>query len=185
MSEMLDLVMEDLQERFDKAIEALNRDLSKMRTGRANMALLEGIRVAYYGSPTPLNQVASVNIADPRLITIKPWEKNIITDIEKAIIAADIGITPSSDGEMIRLPIPPLTTERRKDLVKQVKSSGENAKIALRNVRRDCNDALKKSDDLPEDDVHRGLQKIQEVTDEFVNKVDEIVAGKQQEIMEV
>ncbi len=185
MSEMIGLVMEDLQDRFDKALEALSRDLSKMRTGRANMTLLEGIRVSYYGSPTALNQLASVNIADPRLITVKPWEKNILTDIEKAIIAADIGITPSSDGEIIRLPIPPLTTERRKDLVKQVKNAGENAKITLRNVRRDCNETLKKSDDLPEDDMHRGLQKIQEQTDAFVTKVDTIVEEKQKEIMEV
>ena len=182
---MIDLVMEDLQERFDKAIEALQRDLSKMRTGRANIALLDGIRVSYYGSPTPLNQVAAVNIADARLITVKPWERNIIGDVEKAIIAADIGITPSNDGEMIRLPIPPLTTERRKDLVKQAKQAGEAAKIALRNVRRDCNEALKKADDVPEDDIRRGLLKIQESTDEFVAKVDKIVADKQKEIMEV
>ncbi len=182
---MIELVMEDLQERFDKAIESLQRDLSKMRTGRANVALLDGIRISYYGSPTPLNQVAAVNIADARLITVKPWEKNILGDVEKAIIAADIGITPANDGEMIRLPVPPLTTERRKDLVKQAKQAGEAAKIALRNVRRDCNEALKKADDVPEDDIHRGLLKIQESTDEFVAKVDRIIADKQKEIMEV
>ncbi len=182
---MINMVLDELEEHFGKAIEALQRDLGKMRTGRANIALLDGIRVPYYGSPTPLTQVASVNVADPRLITVKPWDKGLLTAIEKAIIAADIGITPSNDGELIRLPIPPLTTERRKALGRMAKKAGEESKIALRSARRDANEVLKKSEDLPEDDLHKGLQKVQDKTDAYVAKVDEIVTAKEKEILEV
>jgi ribosome recycling factor len=182
---MIELVMEELQEKFDKTLESLRKDLGKLRTGRANVNILDGIRVPYYGSPTPLNQVAAVNVADARLITVKPWEKALLTPIEKAIIAADIGITPSNDGELIRLPIPPLTTERRKDLVKMVKKAGEEAKVALRNSRREANDDLRKIDDVSEDLVHKAIQKVQESTDKHVARVDEIVAAKEKEILEV
>lgn len=185
MEAMIELVLEELQERFEKVIDALKRDMSKLRTGRANVSILDGIRVPYYGSPTPLNQVAAINVADARLITIKPWDKSIITAVEKAIIAADIGITPGNDGEMIRLPIPPLTTERRKELVKVVKKNGEEAKVGLRGVRRDANEVLKKADDVPEDDIRKGLDKVQEQTDKYVKKVDELVAAKEKEILEV
>ena len=182
---MIELVLEELEERFEKVIDSLERDMGKMRTGRANVAILDGIRVPYYGSPTPLNQVASITVADARLITIKPWDKSVITAIEKAIITADVGITPTNDGELIRLPIPPLTTERRKELVRLAKRAGEEAKVALRNVRRDANDMLKKADDMPEDDIHRGLDSVQKVTDSFVARVDEIVTAKEKEILEV
>ncbi len=182
---MIEIVLEELNERFAKALDSLQRDLAKMRTGRANVALLDGIRVPYYGTPTPLNQVAAINVADARLITVKPWDKGLLAAIEKAIIAADIGITPSNDGELIRLPIPPLTTERRKELVKLAKRSGEDTKVGLRNARRDANELLKSADDLSEDDVHRGLQKVQEKTDQSVAEVDTIIAAKEQEILEV
>lgn len=182
---MIELVLEELRDNFDKTLAALERELGKMRTGRANVSILDGIRVPYYGSPTPLNQIAAVNVADARLITIKPWEKSLLTPIEKAIIAADIGITPSNDGELIRLPIPPLTTERRKDLVKMAKKTGEEAKIALRNSRRDANETLKKSDDISEDLVHKGLKEVQDETDKYVAKVDDIIAAKEKDILEV
>ena len=185
MDPMIEMVAEELEERFDKVLVALSRELTKMRTGRANTALLDGIRVPYYGSPTPLNQVAAVSAPDPRLLTVKPWDKTLITAIEKAIIAADVGITPSSDGEVIRLPIPALTGERRKELVRLTKKAGEESKVALRNIRRDSNDVLKKSDDIPEDDVHKGLQRIQEKTDDYVKRVDGIVAAKEKEVLEV
>lgn len=181
---MIDIVLEELADRFEKTLESLRRDLGKMRTGRANVNLLEGIRVPYYGSPTPLNQVAAVNVADARLITVKPWEKTLLTPIEKAIIAADIGITPSNDGELIRLPIPPLTTERRKDLVRLSKKAGEEAKIALRTSRREANEELKKAEEISEDLVHKGLKDVQDQTDKYVAKVDEIVAAKEKEILE-
>jgi ribosome recycling factor len=182
---MIELVMEELHDKFEKTLESLRRDLGKMRTGRANVNILEGVRVPYYGSPTPLNQVAAVNVADPRLITIKPWEKNLLTPIEKALISADIGITPANDGELIRLPIPPLTTERRKDLVKQAKKAGEEAKIALRNARREANEDLKGLADISEDEIQKSLRKVQETTDKYVAKVDDIVAAKEKDILEV
>jgi len=182
---MIELVLEELQEKFDKTLESLRRELGKMRTGRANLNILDGIRVPYYGSPTPLNQVAAINVAEARLITIKPWEKSLLTPIEKAIIAADIGITPSNDGELIRLPIPPLTTERRKELVKLAKKAGEEAKIALRNARRDANETLRKLDDVSEDLVHKNVLKVQEMTDKHVAKVDDVVAAKEKDILEV
>lgn len=182
---MIELVLEELQEKFEKTLESLRRDLGKMRTGRANLNILDGVRVPYYGSPTPLNQVAAINVADPRLITIKPWEKSLLTPIEKAIIAADIGITPSNDGEIIRLPIPPLTTERRNQLVKMAKKAGEEAKIALRNARREANETLRKLDDVSEDLVHKGVLKVQESTDKHVAKVDDVVAAKEKDILEV
>ena len=185
MHELVDMVVEEITERFDRTIEALQRDLTKMRTGRANVSLLDGIRVPYYGSPTPLNQVAALNVADARLITIKPWDKSLLAAIEKAIIAADVGIMPSNDGELIRLPIPPLTTERRKELVKLAKRAGEDAKVGLRNVRRDCNEMLKKSEEVPEDEMHRGLQRVQDQTDKYVSRVDAIIAEKEKEILEV
>ncbi len=185
---MVDDVINEASGRFEKVIESLRRDLSRMRTGRANLAILDGIRVPYYGSPTSLNSVAALNVADARLITVKPWDKTLITAIEKAIIAADIGINPSSDGELIRLPIPALTGERRKELVKIVRKSGEEAKVALRTIRREANELLKAAKDegdLPEDDYNRGLKKIQDKTDEYGKKADEAVTAKEKEITEI
>jgi ribosome recycling factor len=184
---MVNDVVKDLKTSMDGTLEALKRDLAKRRTGRANVAILDGIRVDYYGSKSPLNQVASVQVPDPRLITIKPWEKNMVQPIEKAIQQSSLGLTPSSDGEIIRLPIPPLTQERRRDLVKDVKKLGEEAKVSLRTLRRDANEMLKeleKGKDITEDDLRRGQTKVQEVTDEYVGKVDGLVEGKEKEITE-
>jgi ribosome recycling factor len=185
---MVSDVLKDLQANLDKGIDALKKDLGKVRTGRANVAILDGLRVDYYGTPTPLHQVASVNAPDPRLITIKPWEKSLIPEIEKLIRSSQLGLNPSSDGEIIRLPMPPLTEERRRDLVKMVKKTAEESKVALRNARRDANEMLKeflKDKDITEDEEKSGLKKVQESTDAAVTKVDELVAKKDKEIMEI
>ena len=186
---MLNDVIKDLQAGFDKAIDSFKRDLTKVRTGRANIAMLDGVRVEYYGTSTPLNQVSTLNVPDPRLITVKPWEKSLIPVIEKAIKAqSDLGLNPTSDGELVRIPIPPLTQERRKDLVKMIKKLAEETKVALRNARREANETLKEftdSGDVTEDDERKGLKQIQDLTDKFTGTVDEIVGKKEKEIMEV
>ncbi len=185
---MVNDVLKELQASLDKAIDALKRDLGKVRTGRASVSILDGIRVDYYGTPTPLNQVASLNVPDPRLITIKPWEKSLIPEIEKTIRSAQLGLNPSSDGEIVRLPMPPLTEERRRDLVKMVKKMAEEAKVALRNARRDANEMLKdflKDKAITEDEEKAGLKKVQDATDGAVTKVDDLVAKKEKEIMEI
>jgi ribosome recycling factor len=186
---MVNDVLKDLQASFDKAIDAFKRDLGKVRTGRANVAMLDGVKVEYYGTMTPLNQVATLNVPDPRLITIKPWEKSLIPVIEKAIKAqSDLGLNPASDGELVRIPIPPLTQERRKDLVKMIKKLAEEAKVALRNARREANETLKEftdSGDIAEDDERQGLKKVQDLTDRSTASVDEIVGKKEKEILEV
>ena len=185
---MLNDVIKDLQLNLDKGIESFKRDLTKVRTGRANLAILDGVRVDYYGTPTPLNQVASLNVADPRLITVKPWERSLIPEIEKAIRSAQLGLNPSSDGEMVRLPMPALTQERRQELVKLVKKMAEEGKVALRAARRDANEMLKdllKEGGITEDDERNGLKKVQETTDKAVTRIDEILAKKEGEILEV
>jgi ribosome recycling factor len=184
---MVNDILDDLKSGMNSAMEALKRELARRRTGRANVSILDGIRVEYYGTLSPLNQVASVQVPDPRLITIKPWEKNMVQTIEKAIQQSSIGLTPSSDGELIRIPIPPLTEERRKELVKDVRRVGEDAKVGLRTQRRDANEMIKeleKSKDISEDEMHRGLGKVQEVTDDFVKKVEDQVEAKEKEILE-
>jgi ribosome recycling factor len=185
---MLNDVIKDLQANLDKGIDAFKRDLSKVRTGRANLAILDGVRVDYYGTPTPLNQVASLNVADPRLITIKPWERSLIPEIEKAIRSGQLGLNPSSDGELVRLPMPALTQERRQELVKLVKKMAEEGRVALRAARRDSNEMLKgllKDGGITEDDERTGLKRVQETTDKAVAKIDEILAKKESEILEV
>jgi len=185
---MLNDVLKDLQANLDKGIEAFKRDLTKVRTGRANLAILDGVRVDYYGTMTPLNQVASCNVADARLITIKPWERSLIPEIEKSIRAAQLGLNPNSDGEMVRLPMPALTQERRQELVKLVKKMAEEGKVALRAARRDSNEMLKellKDGGITEDDERNGLKKVQETTDKAVSRIDEILAKKEGEILEV
>jgi ribosome recycling factor len=171
-----------------KALESFKRDLGKVRTGRASLALLDDVRVDYYGTPTPLNQVAALAVPEPRLITIQPWEKNLAGDIEKAILKADLGLNPSSDGQLIRLIFPPLTEDRRKEMVKQVKRLGEEAKIAVRNARREGNDALKKLEkdkDITEDELKRGEKEIQDLTDDYVARVDKVIAEKEKDLMEI
>jgi ribosome recycling factor len=171
-----------------KALESFKRDLSKVRTGRASLSLLDDIKVDYYGTPTPLNQVGSMAVPEPRLITIQPWEKNLIGEIEKAILKADLGLNPSSDGQVIRLVFPPLTEERRREMVKQVKRMGEDAKVGIRSVRRDANDTLKKLEkdkDITEDEQKRGEKDIQELTDDYVARVDKVIEEKEKDLMEI
>lgn len=171
-----------------KALEAFKRDLARVRTGRASLALLDDLRVDYYGTPTPLNQVGALAVPEPRLITIQPWEKTMVGEIEKAILKSDLGLNPTSDGQIIRLVFPPLTEERRKEMVKQVKRMGEDTKIAVRNVRREANESLKKLEkdkEISEDDLKRGEKEVQEVTDDFVARVDQVIAEKEKDLMEI
>jgi ribosome recycling factor len=181
---MIDQTLKELDQAFKKVIENFEKELSRVRTGRANLALLDGIKVEYYGVPTPLNQVAALTVADPRLITIRPWDKKLIPAIERAIAIADLGLTPSNDGDIVRLPIPALTTERRKELAKQVKRLSEDCKVSLRNARRDARARIEKADGLPEDDAKRGLDRIDKETEKSVKDADAIGTKKEKEIME-
>jgi ribosome recycling factor len=185
---VVDDILEECEDGMKRAMDAFQRDLSRVRTGRANLSLLDGVKVDYYGTPTPLNQVASLNVADARLITIKPWEKNMITVIEKAIRSSDLGLNPVADSELVRLPIPPLTQERRKELVKQIKKMTEEARVAVRGARRDANDMLKEAEkdgDVAEDVAKVGAKKIQDLTDKYIAQVDEVGGKKEKEILEV
>ncbi|MCB9642821.1 MAG: ribosome recycling factor [Myxococcales bacterium] len=184
---MINDVINELKTKCKNSIEAFSKDLSRIRTGRATPTLLDGIRVNYYGAPTPLNQVANVAVADARLLTVSPWEKSLLGDIEKAIQASDLGLTPNNDGKIIRVPIPTLTGERRKDLAKQVKKLNEEYKVTIRGHRRDSNDELKLYKDektLSEDEYHKGLKRVQDETDAYIKKVDEVASEKEQEIMD-
>jgi len=181
-------VLKDLKARIDKTLDDLKKELGKIRTGRANTAMLDGIVVSYYGTPTPLAGVASLTVPEPRLIVIKPWEKSVLKDIEKAIKEANIGVTPMNDGEIIRLPLPALTEDRRKEIAKQVKGKGEEHRVAIRNVRRDANERLKallKDKKMTEDENKRLSEKVQKETDAGVAKVDEIIGAKEKEVMQV
>lgn len=187
MSEV-DEVVEELRQGIAESLEALRGDLGKLRTGRANTKILDGVRVEYYGSATPLNQVAQLSVPESRLITVKPFDKTLIGEIERAINNSDVGITPMNDGEMIRLPIPPLNEERRRDLVKQAKARGEDAKISMRNQRRDANEMLKeyeKDKTISEDDLKKGLERVQTETDRGNKQVDETLQQKEKEILEI
>ena len=180
--------IKDCTNRMQKSIDSLEKDFSRLRTGRASTALVDNIRVEYYGTPTPLNQVASVSIPDSRTISISPWDRNAFSNIEKAIMKSDLGLTPINDGRAIRINIPPLTEERRKDLVKMAKKYTEEAKVAIRNVRRDVNEALKKmqtAKEISEDDLHKAQDEVQKATDSFVKKADATLAEKEKEIMEI
>jgi ribosome recycling factor len=173
---------------MEKSLDNLQHELAGIRTGKANPALLDSIKVNYYGQAVPLKQVANIAVPDPRLITIQPWDKSIVTEVEKAIMASDLGLNPQSDGTLIRLPIPPLTEERRKDLVKVIKRMAEDTKVAVRNIRRDSNDRIKKLEkehSISEDDMHHKQEDVQRITDTFIGKVDEIVTVKEKEIMEI
>ncbi len=184
---MLPEIYEDLKERMEKTITTLERDLKKVRTGRASASLLDGIRVDYYGTPTPLSQMASVSVPEARLLLIQPWDIKGIGDIEKAILKSELGLTPMNDGKIIRISIPPLSEERRRDLVKIVKKMAEEGKVALRNVRRDINDMLKdlkKEKEISEDDFFRAQDEVQKYTDDFIKKVDEVAEAKEKEVME-
>src|SRR5579883_2334431 len=185
---MVNDVLSELDNHVAKAIDAMKRELAKVRNGRANLSLLDGIRVDYYGTPTPLNQVASLAVADPRLITIKPWEMKLCADIERAVREADLGLNPSSDGELVRLPIPALTQERRKELTKVVRRIGEDGKVAIRNARRETKEMLEqlaKDGDISDDDSAQGLKKMETKVHEATAKVDDIIHKKEAEILEV
>lgn len=185
---MEDEIYEDLKATFEKTFSALKRDLARVRSGRANVNLLDNIRVSYYGQPTPLSQVASLQVPEPRTITIKPWEKNLLGDVERAIQQSNLGLNPANDGTVIRLSIPPLTEDRRKELVRTVQKFGETAKISARNSRRDANamlKALQKDGDLTEDELKKSLDKVQGMTDEATGTIDGIIGRKQEELMEV
>mgnify|MGYP001040367916 FL=1 len=184
---MIDSTLQETRERMGKTIADLENELKRVRTGRASLALLDGIRVDYYGTQTPLNQMASLSVPESRLIVIQPWDVSAIKEIEKAILKSDLGLTPSSDGKLIRIAIPPLTEERRKELVKVVSKMCEEHKIAVRNIRRDANELLKgfkKDGDISEDDAFKGQEQVQKVTDQFIANVDEIYTSKEKEILE-
>jgi len=181
-------IKKDAQERMDKSVEALKNNLSKIRTGRAHPSLLSGISVEYYGAPTPLNQVANVIAEDARTLAITVFDKELTPKVEKAIMASDLGLNPMSAGTVIRVPLPPLTEERRKDLVKIVRGEAESGRVAVRNIRRDANSDLKallKDKEISEDDDHKAQDEIQKLTDAAVKKIDEVLAGKEKELMEV
>jgi ribosome recycling factor len=183
---MKEKIFEDAKRKMNKVLEVMAQDLARVRTGRASVALLEGIKVEAYNASMPLPQVASLAAPEPRLLTVQPWDPTLLADIEKAILKSDLGLTPTNDGKIIRLPIPALTTERRKELVKVVKKMAEDGKVALRNVRRDANERfkdLKKDKQISEDDAHRAQDEVQKLTDDFIKKVDVQAAEKEKEIM--
>ena len=185
---MMQEILNDAADRMDKSLEALRQELSKIRTGKATTALLDGVKVEYYGTMTPLNQMANVSVLDPHTLSVQPWDKSALGAIDKAIKAADLGLNPSNDGIVIRVPIPMLNEERRRDFVKLVKRFGEEAKVALRNVRRDANEHLKKAekeDHVSEDARLKAEKDVQDMTDKHVLRVDDLLKHKEAEIMEV
>jgi len=186
---MLDKLFTETHERMDKAVDAVRREFAKIRTGKATVSLLDGVKVDAYGSSVPLRQVANISVPEARLLVVQPWDKKLLGDIEKSIQSADLGLNPSNDGNIIRVPIPPLTEERRKELVRYVHKLAEEGRVAVRNVRRDVNESLKemqKNGDISEDDYHRAHDKtIQEMTDESIHEIDTALAAKETELMEV
>jgi ribosome recycling factor len=181
-------IVKEVEAKMDKTLSSLKGDLNKVRTGRASLALFDDIRVDYYGTPTPLNQMATLSVPEPRLITIQPWDTSIIGEIEKAILKSELGVTPASDGKIIRITIPRLTEERRKELVKVVKKMAEAAKVAIRNIRREANEQLKgseKNKKISQDQLRQWMDKVQVSTDKFITKVDEALAAKEKEVLEI
>ncbi|MBU4484113.1 ribosome recycling factor [bacterium] len=184
----MEKLLNDTKAHMDRAIDALKKELGQVRTGRASLIILDDLRVEYYGQQVPFNQVATLNIPEPRLIAIQPWEPKMIQAIEKSILTADLGLNPVNDGKTIKLPIPALNEERRKSLVKQIKKYGEETKVSVRNSRHDANDVLKtweKDKKFPEDEIFRLHKRVQDLTDEFIKKVDETIEHKEKDIMEV
>ena len=184
---MIESMYQETRESMQKSIDALENDLKKIRTGRASLSILDDIRVDYYGTPTPLNQMASLSTPESRLITIQPWDVSVIKDVEKAILKSDLGLTPSNDGKVVRISIPPLTEERRKQLVKVIYKKSEEHKISIRNVRRDTNDllkSLKKDGEISEDDAFKAQDQVQKITDEHIKLIDDVCKNKEKEILE-
>lgn len=185
---MIEDVFNDAKGHMQKTLDAMRRELATLRTGRASPALLEHIRVDYYGTPTPLVQLASTTVPEPRLLVVKPFDKNIAKDIERAILKSDLGLVPSSDGTLIRIPIPPLTEERRRDLVKIARKQGEEGRVAMRNIRREAKEMLEELEEegeVSEDDSRRAQERLQHLTDEMIAQLDRVLAAKEKEIMEV
>jgi len=180
----MNTVKANTRDKMEKTVKALGDEFNTIRTGRASASLFDRIMVEYYGTPTPLNQVANISIPEARLIVIQPFDKNSLGDIERAILTSELGLNPSNDGKVIRISIPPLTEERRKDLVKQAKNIAENSRVSIRNIRRDANDAIKKGD-FPEDEQKKGADEIQKLTDDYIKKVNDVLSLKEKEIMEI
>jgi len=181
-------ILKDAEIRMKKSVEAIREDMAKIRTGRASTALLDHLKVDYYGNPTPMNQVATVSVSDARTLAVTPWDKSIIPLVEKSIMESDLGLNPVTAGEVIRIPLPPLTEERRVEMTKLVRGEGENGKVAIRNIRRDANHHLKellKNKEVAEDEEKKALEDIQRLTDQYVEQIDSVVADKEAEIMEV
>ncbi len=184
---MIESIYQETREGMNKSIDSLKNEFKKVRTGRASLSILDGIRVEYYGTMTPLNQMASLSIPESRLITIQPWDVSVIKDIEKAILKSDLGLTPSNDGKLIRISIPPLTEERRKELVKVIHKKGEEHRVTVRNIRRDSNELLKefkKNGEISEDDAFRAQDQVQKITDEHIKLIDDVCKEKEKEILE-
>ncbi len=184
---MIEDIYQETRENMGKSVDDLKREFKKVRTGRASLSILDGIRVNYYGTPTPLNQMATLAVPESRLITIQPWDVSGIKEIEKAILKSDLGLTPSSDGKIVRIAIPPLTEERRKELVRVINKMSEEHKVAVRNIRRDANDMLKdlkKEGDISEDEAFKAQDQVQKITDDHINLVDQITKEKEKEILE-
>ena len=185
---MIDEIIKDAEVRMGKSIDALQTELTRIRTGRAHPSLLDQIQVDYYGASTPINQVANVTIEDSRTLVVTPWEKDMVAKVEKAIMASDLGLNPATAGTVIRIPMPPLTEERRKDLVKVVKHEAEQARVAVRNIRRDANSDFKellKDKEISEDEERKAEERIQKLTDTYVGKIDHVLSDKESELMEV
>ncbi|MDD2597370.1 MAG: ribosome recycling factor [Candidatus Cloacimonetes bacterium] len=176
------------KEKMQKSFDSMLHQYSKVRTGRASASILDDVRINYYGEPTPVKQLCNISIPEPRTIVVQPWDKTTLADIEKAILGANIGITPENDGNVIRLPFQPLTEDKRKDIVKNLKKLAEDARVAIRNIRRDANEAakkMKKDSDISEDDEKKVLKEVQDITDEWIKKIDDVEKAKEKEIMEV
>ncbi|MGB2927944.1 MAG: ribosome recycling factor [Desulfobacterales bacterium] len=184
---MIESIYQETTQSMEKSIDSLKNEFKKIRTGRASPSILDGIRVEYYGTTTPLNQMASLSIPESRLITVQPWDVSVIKDIEKAILKSDLGLTPSNDGKLIRISIPPLTEERRKELVKIIYKKSEEYRVAVRNIRRDSNEllkGLKKDSDISEDDAFRAQDQVQKITDKHIKLIDDVCKEKEKEILE-
>ena len=185
---MIDDILKDAEQRMQKSIESMRSEMAKIRTGRASPALIDQLSVDYYGVATPINQVANINVQDARTLAVQPWEKNMVPVVEKAIISANLGLNPVTTGDLIRIPMPPLTEERRKEMVKVAAAEGENGKVAIRNIRRDANSDFKdllKEKEISEDDDKRAHDRVQDLTDKYVAEIDKIVAEKEAEILTV
>ncbi len=185
---MIDDILKDAKIRMGKTVEALENDLSRMRTGRAHPSLLESVKVDYYGAESPLSQVANVNIEDARMLTVTPWEQSMVPAVEKAIINSDLGLNPNTAGTVIRVPVPPMTEERRRDMVKMVRGEAENSRVAIRNIRRDANSDLKeleKEKEISKDDLRKGEESVQKLTDAAIKEIDSVLSKKESDLMEV